>query len=89
VEEEMRQLETAAQPPIVMPREELAQQQDQQPEDGELGKPGELLGKRGIEDIEGEALSEEEARRMQQRDIENEEDIQVQVQVQQSDVQPA
>jgi hypothetical protein len=89
VEEEMRQLETAAQPPIVMPREELAQQQDQQPEDGELGKPGELLGKRGIEDIEGEALSEEEARRMQQRDIENEEDIQAQVQVQQSDVQPA
>ena len=72
-----------------MPREELAQQQDQQPEDGELGKPGELLGKRGIEDIEGEALSEEEARRMQQRDIENEEDIQAQVQVQQSDVQPA
>ena len=84
----MRQLETAAQPPIVMPREELAQQQDQQPEDGELGKPGELLGKRGIEDIEGEALSEEEARRMQQRDIENEEDIQAQVQVQQSVVQP-
>jgi len=72
-----------------MPREELAHQQDQQPEDGELGKPGELLGKRGIEDIEGEALSEEEARRMQQRDIENEEDIQAQVQVQQSDVQPA
>jgi hypothetical protein len=71
-----------------MPREELAQQQDQQPEDGELGKPGELLGKRGIEDIEGEALSEEEARRMQQRDIENEEDIQAQVQVQQSVVQP-
>jgi hypothetical protein len=89
VEEEMRQLEAAAQPPIEMPREELAQQQDQQPEDGELGKPGELLGKRGIEDIEGEALSEEEARRMQQRDIENEEDIQAQVQVQQSDVQPA
>ena len=85
----MRQLETAAQPPIEMPREELAHQQDQQPEDGELGKPGELLGKRGIEDIEGEALSEEEARRMQQRDIENEEDIQAQVQVQQSDVQPA
>ena len=84
----MRQLETAAQPPIVMPREELAQQQDQQPEDGELGKPGELLRKRGIEDIEGEALSEEEARRMQQRDIENEEDIQAQVQVQQSVVQP-
>jgi hypothetical protein len=89
VEEEMRQLETAAQPPIVMPREELAHQQDQQPEDGELGKLGELLGKRGIEDIEGKALSEEEARRMQQRDIENEEDIQAQVQVQQSDVQPA
>jgi hypothetical protein len=84
----MRQLETAAQEPIAMPREELAQQQDQQPEDGELGKPGELLGKRGIEEIEGEALSEEEARRMQQRDIENEEDIQAQVQVQQSVVQP-
>ena len=49
----MRQLETAARPPIVMPREELALQQDQQPEDGGLGKPGELLGKRGIEDIGG------------------------------------
>ena len=84
----MRQLETAAQLPIVMPREELALQQDQQPEDGGPGKPGELLGKRGIEDIEGEALSEEEARRMQQRDIENEEDIQAHVQVQQTVVQP-
>jgi hypothetical protein len=70
VEEEMRQLETAAQPPIVMPREELAHQQDQQPKDGELGKPGELLGKRGIEDIGGKALSEEEARLMQQQNIE-------------------
>ena len=79
----MRQLETAAQAPIAMPREELALQQDQQPEDGEHGKPGELLGKRGIEDIEGEALSEEEARLMQQRDIH------VQVQAQQSVVKPA
>ena len=79
----MRQLETAAQEPIAMPREELAHQQDQQPEDGELGKPGELLRKRGIEDIEGEALSEEEARLMQQRDIH------AQVQVQPSVVKPA
>lgn len=84
----MRQLETAAQEPIAMPREELAHQQDQRPEDGEHGKPGELLGKRGIEDIEGEALSEEEARLMQQQNIENEEDIQAQVQVQQTVVQP-
>jgi len=66
-----------------MPREELAHQQDQQPEDGELGKPGELLGKRGIEDIGGKALSEEEARLLQQQNIENDEDIQAQVQVQQ------
>ena len=79
----MRQLETAARPPIVMPREELAHQQDQQPEDGELGRPSELLRKRGIEDIGGEALSEEEARLMQQRDIH------VQVQAQQSVVKPA
>jgi hypothetical protein len=49
----MRQLETAAQEQIEMPREELAHQQDQQPEDGELGKPSELLGKRGIEDMGG------------------------------------
>jgi hypothetical protein len=49
----MRQLETAAQEPIEMLREDLAHQQDQQPEDGELGRPSELLGKRGIEDIGG------------------------------------
>ena len=53
----MRQLETSL-------------QQDQQPEGGGQGRPGELLGKRGIEDIEGEALSEEEARLMQQQNIE-------------------
>lgn len=69
----MRQLETAAQPRIEMPREELALQQDQQPEDVGQGRPGELLGKRGSEDIEGAAVSEEEARLMQQRAIQRQE----------------